>query len=76
MTHSQLQAKMGSVIRGLRMKYGMSQTQYADKLRSHKANICNMEAGRRKISLTSLLKLIEPFDITLSQFFAMVEKAK
>ncbi len=76
MTHSQLQAKMRTVIIGLRIKFGMTQIQYAAKLRMNRSNVCNMELGRRRITLNKLVKFIEPFGITLSQFFAMVEKAK
>lgn len=52
------QARLGSAIRAWRESRGVAQSTLAGALGLHPQNLCDIEAGRRSLSLPKLQKLL------------------
>jgi len=68
-----LLVKIGLVIKELRKKKGLLQSDILEETGIHVARI---EVAGRNLSVSSLAALLEHLDIKLSDFFKLVEKQK
>ncbi len=61
------------VLRELREKKGVSQEKLADAIDSHQVYISEIENGKKIPSLPVLYKTARYFDLSLSEFAALIE---
>ncbi|MCP4481639.1 MAG: helix-turn-helix transcriptional regulator, partial [bacterium] len=66
---------IGYIIKPLREKHGMSQKQIADLLNMHASNYSRVESGERDLSINSIKKLADFFNMTVDQFINLNEKS-
>lgn len=64
---------IGKQIKELRMSRGWKQYQLADKVGMSRTAISNIEAGRRSLTINSLHKFAEVFQISVATFGINVE---
>ena len=64
---SQLQQKIGNRIRELRESKGISQQNLAAICNFEKANLSRIEAGRTNPTISTLYKISQALDITISE---------
>ena len=69
MTLHQLQTHVGGRIKMLREKKGLSQKELANPFGSEKSYICDVEAGRKNVTLETLLKIALVLQVEVSAFF-------
>ena len=62
-------AKIGKRIRGLRMKTGLSQEKYAQKIGMDRTYFASVELGKRNISIINIEKIANGLEISLSELF-------
>ena len=67
MNISQLQQKIGNRIRELRESKGISQQNLAAICNFEKANLSRIEAGRTNPTVSTLYKISQALEITLSE---------
>ena len=67
MNISQLQQKIGNRIRELRESKGVSQQNLAAICNFEKANLSRIEAGRTNPTVSTLYKISQALEITLSE---------
>ena len=60
--------KIGRQIRELRLSRGWKQYELADKVGLSRPAICNIEAGKRSLTLNTLKRFCEVFGIDISYF--------
>lgn len=60
--------RIGRQIRELRILRGWKQYELADKVGLSRPAICNIEAGKRSLTLNTLKKFCEVFEIDISYF--------
>lgn len=60
--------RIGKQIRELRLLRGWKQYELADKVGLSRPAICNIEAGKRSLTLNTLKKFCEVFEIDISYF--------
>ncbi|MBB5218729.1 transcriptional regulator with XRE-family HTH domain [Treponema rectale] len=65
---------VAETLRELRQKKGVSQEKFADAIDSHQVYISEIENGKKIPSLTTLYKAAHYFDLSLSEFTALIEK--
>lgn len=70
------QEKIGQVIKGLRIKKGLSQEQMSVLCGIDQHYISNIESGQRNLSVDIVERAASFFDLKLSEFFALVEDVK
>ena len=68
-----INSAVGETLRELRQKKGVSQEKLADAIDSHQVYISEIENGKKIPSLTVLYKVARYFDLSLSEFTALVE---
>jgi transcriptional regulator with XRE-family HTH domain len=64
-----IQVKLGSKIRELRIKMGLSQEKFALKIGMDRTYLASVEAGRRNIAICNIQKIAHGLEISLSQLF-------
>ena len=64
---NELQQKIGARIRGLRESKGVSQQNLAAICNFEKANLSRIEAGRTNPTISTLFKISQALDITISE---------
>lgn len=64
---SQLQQKIGQRIRELRESKGISQQNFAAICNFEKANLSRIEAGRTNPTVSTLYKISQALEITISE---------
>lgn len=64
-----IQKIVGSRIRELRNKLGLSQEKFALKIDMDRTYLASVELGKRNISISNLKKIINGLEITFSEFF-------
>lgn len=62
-------AKIGNRIRELRMKTGLSQEKFAQKIGMDRTYFASVELGKRNISIVNIEKIANGLDVSLSEFF-------
>lgn len=65
---------IGRTIRSLRKQNNMSMQELGDKVALSQASISRLESGVTDINFAQLSNVCEVFELTLTEFFAMVEK--
>ena len=60
--------RIGRQIRELRIRRGWKQYELADKVGMSRPAICNIEAGKRSLTLNTLKRFCEVFAIDISYF--------
>lgn len=60
--------RIGRQIRELRVLRGWKQYELADKVGLSRPAICNIEAGKRSLTLNTLKKFCEAFEIDITYF--------
>ena len=60
-------AKIGKRIRELRMKTGLSQEKFAQKIGMDRTYFASVELGKRNISIINIEKIANGLEISLSQ---------
>lgn len=60
--------RIGRQIRELRVRRGWKQYELADKVGMSRPAICNIEAGKRSLTLNTLKRFCEVFGIDISYF--------
>lgn len=64
-----IEAKVGSRIKDLRNKLGISQEELGFRSGVHRTYIASLEVGKRNISIATLEKIVIALEVTLSEFF-------
>ena len=65
---------VGQTVRDLREKKGVSQEKMAEAIGSHQVYISEIENGKKIPSLPILYKTALYFDLSLSEFSALIEE--
>lgn len=65
---------IGSTLRSLRKQNKMSMQQLADKVSLSQASISRLERGDTDINFAQLANVCDVFELTITEFFAMVEQ--
>jgi transcriptional regulator with XRE-family HTH domain len=60
--------RIGRQIRELRVRRGWKQYELAEKVGMSRPAICNIEAGKRSLTLNTLKRFCEVFEIDISYF--------
>ena len=60
--------QIGRQIRELRIRRGWKQYELADKVGMSRPAICNIEAGKRSLTLNTLKRFCEVFEIDINYF--------
>ena len=68
-----INSAVAETLRELRQKKGVSQEKFADAIDSHQVYISEIENGKKIPSLPVLYKVARYFDLSLSEFTALVE---
>ena len=68
-----INSAVGETLRELRQKKGVSQEKLADAIESHQVYISEIENGKKIPSLPILYKVARYFDLSLSEFSALIE---
>ena len=61
--------QVGSRIKELRHKLGISQEELADRAGVHRTYIASLEVGKRNVSIIALEKIVNALEVSLSEFF-------
>jgi len=69
MTLQELQDRVGKKIKTLREKKEMTQQQLAKPFGSERSYICDVEAGRKNVTLETLLKIANELEVEVIAFF-------
>lgn len=64
---------VAETLRGLRLKKGISQEKLAEAIDSHQVYISEIENGKKTPSLTVIYRIAQFFNLSLSEFAALVE---
>lgn len=64
-----IKQKIGSRIKELRVKAGMSQEKLALKINMDRTYLASVERGQRNISIVNLEKIIQGLNTTFPEFF-------
>ena len=68
-------AKIGNRIRELRMKTGLSQEKFAQKIGMDRTYFASVELGKRNISIVNIEKIANGLEISLSELFDGIRKS-
>lgn len=60
--------RIGRQIKELRLRRGWKQYELAEKVEMSRPAICNIEAGKRSLTLNTLKRFCEVFEIDISYF--------
>jgi DNA-binding XRE family transcriptional regulator len=69
-----IQQKFGKTLRKLRDQKGLSQEKFSFVVNLDRTYIASIERGERNLSLNNIEKISKAFDLSLSEFFKMVEE--
>jgi transcriptional regulator with XRE-family HTH domain len=69
-----IQQKFGKTLRTLRNQKGLSQEKFSFVVNLDRTYIASIERGERNLSLKNIEKISKAFDLSLSEFFKMVEE--
>jgi len=68
-----LARELVSIIRGLGVKQGMSQEEFADRCSLHRTYIGSIERGEKTITIETAYKIAQALGMPLSQLFRRLE---
>jgi transcriptional regulator with XRE-family HTH domain len=68
-----LAKQIGTLVRRLRANSQLSQEEFAERCGVHRTYIGHVERGEKSISCETAAKLARAFDLTLGEFFVLVE---
>lgn len=74
MSSDLLPTKIGSLVRLLRHKAGVSQEEFAHRCEIHRTYLGAIERGEKSISVETAEKVAKGFGLSLAQFFKELEK--
>jgi transcriptional regulator with XRE-family HTH domain len=63
-------AELGTRLRQLRKKNGLTQAQLACQIGIRQPDLSRMEKGEYRVSLDNLIKILGVFDVQISEFFS------
>lgn len=66
---SKIQKVVGSRIRELRNRTGLSQEKFALKIEMDRTYLASVESGKRNISIVNLEKIINGLNVSFVEFF-------
>jgi transcriptional regulator with XRE-family HTH domain len=69
-----IQQKFGKTLRRLRNQKGLSQEKFGFVVNLDRTYIASIGRGERNLSLKNIEKISKAFDLSLSEFFKMVEE--
>ena len=69
-----INSAVGETLRELRQKKGVSQEKLAEAIDSHQVYISEIENGKKIPSLSVIYKIARFFNLSLSDFAAMIEE--
>ena len=72
---SPITVKLGSAIRRLRTKLGMTQDTLAERAALHRTYVSDVERGLRNISLESIKALADALQVSLHDLFTEIERS-
>lgn len=64
-----IEEKVGSRIKELRGKLGISQEELGFRSGVHRTYIASLEVGKRNISIATLEKIVNALEVSFSEFF-------
>jgi len=67
--------RLGEIIKRARVEFGVSQEIVAEALGLSRVSIVNIEKGRQKIQIHTLIEIVNYLDIPISDFFENVRNA-
>jgi transcriptional regulator with XRE-family HTH domain len=73
MASNNLAQRVGILIRHIRTNKGLSQEHLANMCGLHRTYIGSIERGEKTITIETAFKITRSLDLTLSQFFALLE---
>lgn len=65
--------KVGSRIRELRTKTGLSQEKFAAKIEMDRTYFAGVELGKRNVAIINLEKIAKGLDVTISELFKGID---
>ena len=65
---------VGSRIRELRKRRRLTQTELSEKIGVAQSDLSRMEQGEYKVGLDTLFKILQVFDLKMSEFFGETEE--
>lgn len=68
-----LAKRIGRIIRRLRHEASLSQEKLAERCELHRTYVGAVERGEKNVTVVTARKFAEAFDLSLSQFFRLVE---
>lgn len=74
MTEKEQIKKLGAFLKSCREKAGLSQRELESDVNLTSGRISEIEQGKRNIQYATLLRLIEAYNYSLSDFFTELEK--
>jgi transcriptional regulator with XRE-family HTH domain len=74
MSKDQFAKIVGEVLREVREERGISQEEFADKVGMHRTYIGMIERGKRNITVFTLIKISESFDINPEVIISRIHK--
>lgn len=69
-----LAEKFGALVQRLRLERGFSQDTFAQACRLERAHVGKIERGEVNVTVATTLKLVDGLDLTLTGFFAELER--
>lgn len=73
MADEELARRFGILMRRLRLKKGFSQETFSFRVGLHQTYVSSLERGERNVTIGTASRIAEAFDLTLSEFFVMME---
>lgn len=74
MVAEDLQRQLGDTIRRLRAERGFSQESFAQAAKLNRAYMGGVERGQRNVGVVNIAQIAETLGMSLTEFFAEVEK--
>lgn len=73
MRKASLAKRVGTQIRLLRLQADLSQEEFAHRCGFHRTYAGALERGEKTMTITTAEKICKVFDLTLSEFFALID---
>lgn len=73
MRNNSLAQQIGSLVRQLRLKRGLSQEEFADRCSLHRTYIGSIERGEKTITIETAQRIAQALEIPLSEIFLQLE---
>jgi len=67
--------RFGFAVKVRREKLGLTQEEFAERVGIHRTYLSDVERGTRNISLVNIERVAAALDLTLPEFFRLVEHA-